>query len=766
MFGIVNSSPISYERIMEIINSALSGYIPKSGGEITGELTGSDDTTSINIADGNVSISKYGDAQSQEVGGTISDSIHTTYYGMQIDSIDESNTNNFGEIKVTPEYVQTNSGSTSYEKITPTTYDVEVGNQSIIHYDTTNGLQISNVAEPTSNNDVATKGYTDTTVTNAISDAVASGGVIDTKLSDYVPTSRKVNNKALTTDITLDANDVGAMPSSGGTLTGDLILNGSPTSDNMAATKKYVDDSIIASGGVVIDSAMSSTSENPVQNKVIYNALQNKVDSVSGKGLSTNDFTNELLTKVNSVESNAEENVIDGVTVNGTDATITNRKAEITVPTKTSDLTNDSDFVSDASYVHTDNNYTTTDKNKLSAVESGAEVNVIDTISINGTDATVTNKKVDITVPTKVSDITNDSGFQTASDVASAINSAIGSITSISFEVVTSLPATGENGVIYLISNGGTNPNIYDEYIYVNNNFEKIGTTEVDLSNYLQLSGGTMTGALTLSGDPTDNLHASTKQYVDSSVSTLSTSVQTQIDSKSNKPTVVKTLLSASGWGAGDYIFIDVRGNAETDPDIDELRNNMVLVDSHDGSGYQVLSSYTPVSSSSSLYTYQVPIGSSVRVHNTAPTLTTKPITTSPLNIYAGSDYSSIPLTPSSDPLVDTIQANNDFDVVQSVSTNLYFSFTDELSGGLEIGAGTWYDGGTSADSNVYSLESLYPSTSYDVSIEPNGAMITSAQYEAWSKAQILGNPDENTIRALGTVPTVDIPVVLTVTSK
>lgn len=55
----------------------------------------------------------------------------------------------------------------------------------------------------------------------------------------------------------------------------------------------------------------------------------------------------------------------------GTAQTIT-----LPIPTKTSDLTNDSDFVSDANYVHTDNNFTTAEKNKLSGIEAGAEVNV------------------------------------------------------------------------------------------------------------------------------------------------------------------------------------------------------------------------------------------------------------------------------------------------------------------------------------------------------------------------------------------------------
>ncbi len=53
---------------------------------------------------------------------------------------------------------------------------------------------------------------------------------------------------------------------------------GAPTSDNQAATKKYVDDAVAASGGsVAVDSALSDTSENPVQNKVVKAALDGKV---------------------------------------------------------------------------------------------------------------------------------------------------------------------------------------------------------------------------------------------------------------------------------------------------------------------------------------------------------------------------------------------------------------------------------------------------------------------------------------------------------
>jgi len=81
-----------------------------------------------------------------------------------------------------------------------------------------------------------------------------------------------------------------------------------------------------------------------------------------------------------------------------------------TPPTKTSDLTNDSNFVSDANYVHTDNNFTTTEKNKLGNIAAGAEVNVQSDWSVTSTtsDAYIKNKP---SIPQNTSDLTNDSNF-------------------------------------------------------------------------------------------------------------------------------------------------------------------------------------------------------------------------------------------------------------------------------------------------------------------------------------------------------------------
>lgn len=106
------------------------------------------------------------------------------------------------------------------------------------------------------------------------------------------------------------------------------------------------------------------------------------------------------------------------------------------------------------------------------------------------TDASISGQKVtlgsnSVTVPTNNNNqLTNGAGYQTASQVQSAIADAVGDITGFDFQIVDELPGTGENGVIYLISNSGTGQNIYDEYIWTGTGYEKIGTTDVDLSNY------------------------------------------------------------------------------------------------------------------------------------------------------------------------------------------------------------------------------------------------------------------------------------------
>lgn len=65
---------------------------------------------------------------------------------------------------------------------------------------------------------------------------------------------------------------------------------------------------------------------------------------------------------------------------------------------------------------------------------------------------------------------------------------------------------------------------------------------------------------------------------------------------------------------------------------------------------------------------------------------------------------------------------------------------------------------------NVYSFENIYPSDMYRVSIEPDNTC-TADEIGAWGMALMTGSATTNVLTALGDVPTVDIPVILTITA-
>lgn len=61
--------------------------------------------------------------------------------------------------------------------------------------------------------------------------------------------------------------------------------------------------------------------------------IDGKVDKVTGKGLSTNDYTNDEKTKLEGIATGAQVNVIEAVKVNGVALTPTAKAVDVTVPT-------------------------------------------------------------------------------------------------------------------------------------------------------------------------------------------------------------------------------------------------------------------------------------------------------------------------------------------------------------------------------------------------------------------------------------------------
>lgn len=112
-------------------------------------------------------------------------------------------------------------------------------------------------------------------------------------------------------------------------------VNGKGLSTNDYTTTEKNKLAGIATGATktVVDTALSSSSTNPVQNKVvntaisnlntlvgdtavstqITNAVANKVDKVSGKGLSTNDYTTAEKNKLSGIDTGANKTIVDNV---------------------------------------------------------------------------------------------------------------------------------------------------------------------------------------------------------------------------------------------------------------------------------------------------------------------------------------------------------------------------------------------------------------------------------------------------------------------
>lgn len=182
----------------------------------------------------------------------------------------------------------------------------------------------------------------------------------------------------------------------------------------------------------------------------VESLLDGKVDTVAGKGLSTNDLTNELKTQY------------------------------------------------DAAYTHS----------QAAHAPADAEKNVIIAVTFNGQAATIDpgtrTAAITAAIPSKVSDLTNDSGFQTSAQVSTAISTALGNYynktetdskiaqavaaaSHLKYQIVESLPDSDQDAnTVYLVAKDGAGEgqDAYIEYMWINDNWEIIGDTSVDLSNY------------------------------------------------------------------------------------------------------------------------------------------------------------------------------------------------------------------------------------------------------------------------------------------
>lgn len=126
---------------------------------------------------------------------------------------------------------------------------------------------------------------------------------------------------------------------------------------------------------------------------------------------------------------------------------------------------------------------------RVEALENaGAQANKIESIKVNGAAQTIApDKSVNISVPTKTSQLNNDSTFQTSAQVVAAINTAISKSGHASFQKVDAVPKAdaAQENILYLVMN--TTTKHYDIYAKIKGSsdsytMELLDDTTVDLS--------------------------------------------------------------------------------------------------------------------------------------------------------------------------------------------------------------------------------------------------------------------------------------------
>lgn len=291
--------------------------------------------------------------------------------------------------------------------------------------------------------------------------------VVNSALNGKVPTTRTVNGKALSSNITLSASDVGASESSHnhddkyyteaeidtklnsklntslkGAKNGlaELDSNGKVPSSQLPS---YVDDvleydsysnfpSAGETGKIYIDKSNNKTYRwsGSAFAEISASLALGETSSTAYRG--DRGKTAYDHSQSTHAPSNAERNIIVGIQKNGTDVSVdsSTRKVNITVPTKVSELTNDKNYLTshqdisgkldktgDASNVT--NTFTTA--SSRTNIITGEKLSVslgkimkwfsdLKAVAFSGSYNDLSNKP---TIPTKTSQLTNDSGFKT-----------------------------------------------------------------------------------------------------------------------------------------------------------------------------------------------------------------------------------------------------------------------------------------------------------------------------------------------------------------
>ena len=252
-----------------------------------------------------------------------------------------------------------------------------------------------------------------------------------------------------------------------------------------AADKTKLDGIATGATKTVVDSALDSSSTNPVQNKVINTALGNKVDKASGKGLSTNDYTTTEKNKLAGVTESADavsysQTVassasgayeVGKITINGTATTIYGKDTNTTYSAV--GTSGDPGLMTAADKVKLNNITESADAVGYSQTSGSSVSGVyeIGKITINGTATTIYGKDTNTTY--SAVGTTGNAGLMTAADKVK-LNNITESADAVSYSQTVASSTSGAYEVGKITING-TATTIYGKD--TNTTYSAVGTS-------------------------------------------------------------------------------------------------------------------------------------------------------------------------------------------------------------------------------------------------------------------------------------------------
>ena len=207
-------------------------------------------------------------------------------------------------------------------------------------------------------------------------------------LGNYVPTTRKVNSKALSSDISLTASDVGALPS-----TTTALKNPHALTFTGAVTGSY-DGSAAKSVAIPsVDSSLSSTSTNAIQNKAVNTALSGKASTAVATTSANGLMSSSDKSKLDGIADGANKTIIDS----SLSSTSTNPVQNKVINTALSGKASISVATTSANGL-----MSASDKTKLNGIATGANKTTVDSALSTTSTNPVQNKAVKAALDSKL----------------------------------------------------------------------------------------------------------------------------------------------------------------------------------------------------------------------------------------------------------------------------------------------------------------------------------------------------------------------------